>query len=154
MTRNYYEIDGRIYHFTSEPSGTCLDPGPVKLTQKEGKRRYKEQAAADLREILKPGQVIYTILRSRSASGMSREISLCVVQDGRARDLDYLASRVLDLTIKKHGLVVKGCGMDMGFHLVYNLGCALWPDGTPEPHGRRNGVPDSDGGYALKQEWL
>lgn len=23
-----------------------------------------------------------------------------------------------------------------------------------EPHGRRNGDPDSDGGYALKHRWL
>jgi hypothetical protein len=42
----------------------------------------------------------------------------------------------------------------MGFAAVYNLGYALWPNGTPEPHGTRNGVPDRDGGYALKQCWL
>ena len=55
---------------------------------------------------------------------------------------------------KTGGLRVSGCGMDMGFHVVYNLGYALWPDGTPEPHGTRNGAPDSDGGYALKHRWL
>ena len=52
------------------------------------------------------------------------------------------------------GLVVGGCGMDMGLHVIYTLGAALWPKGTPEPHGTRNGVLDSDGGYALKSEWL
>lgn len=44
--------------------------------------------------------------------------------------------------------------MDMGFHVVYALGSALWPDGTPAPHGTRNGEPDTAGGYALKHEWL
>lgn len=37
---------------------------------------------------------------------------------------------------------------------VYSLGRTLWPDGTRAPHGRRNGQPDSDGGYALKHSWL
>ena len=49
------------------------------------------------------------------------------------------------------GIVVGGCGMDMAYHLVYNLGSRLWPNGTPTPHGSRNGQPDSSGGYALKQ---
>jgi hypothetical protein len=44
--------------------------------------------------------------------------------------------------------------MDMGFDLVYSLGSALWPNGTDTPHGTRNGEPDSDGGYALKQSAL
>jgi len=43
---------------------------------------------------------------------------------------------------------------DMGFQIVYQLGQRMWPDGTPKPHGRRNGQPDSAGGYALKHQWL
>jgi hypothetical protein len=42
-----------------------------------------------------------------------------------------------------------GYGYSKSFQLIYNLGSVLWPDGTPEPHGTRNGVPDSNGGYAL-----
>lgn len=69
--------------------------------------------------------------------------------------IDYWAARALGYRIGKHGgIVVGGCGMDMGFHLVYNLGRTLWPTGTDNPHGRRNGHPDSDGGYALKHGWL
>lgn len=52
------------------------------------------------------------------------------------------------------GLKVTGCGMDMGFHVVYALGANLWPKGTPKPHGKRNGEADSEGGYALKHSWL
>lgn len=55
---------------------------------------------------------------------------------------------------KTGGVRVGGCGMDMGFHLVYQLGSVLWPKGTKKPHGKRNGEPDYSGGYALKHEWL
>lgn len=47
-----------------------------------------------------------------------------------------------------------GAGYDAGFECVYQLGRALWPNGTPEPHGVRNGEPDSEGGYALRHERL
>jgi hypothetical protein len=49
---------------------------------------------------------------------------------------------------------VNGCGMDMGFSVVCNLGAMLWPMGTDTPHGTRNGAPDSAGGYALKHKWI
>ena len=42
----------------------------------------------------------------------------------------------------------------LGYHVVYNLGYTLWPKGTSKPHGTRNGEPDSDGGYALRQYWV
>jgi len=54
----------------------------------------------------------------------------------------------------RQGLRMGGAGMDMGFAAVYALGCALWPKGTPKPHGTRNGVPDREGGYAIKHAWL
>ncbi len=112
-----------------------------------------QEAQARLHELLKPGDTVYTILRHVSKSGMHRRISLLTA--------DHFQ---LDWTIEKagwgktraneEGLVAGGCGMDMGFHLVYNLGRAMWPKGTPKPHGSRNGAPDSDGGYALKHRWL
>ena len=52
------------------------------------------------------------------------------------------------------GLKIPGGGMDMGFSVVYGLGHALWPNGTPKPHGTRNGEPDSEGGYAIGHRWL
>jgi hypothetical protein len=44
--------------------------------------------------------------------------------------------------------------MDVCFAAVYNLGRTLWPNGTDKPHGTRNGTPDTDGGYALKNRSL
>jgi hypothetical protein len=52
------------------------------------------------------------------------------------------------------GIKIGGCGMDMGFDLVYSLGATLWPNGTRKPHGTRNGEPDSAGGYALNHRWM
>lgn len=115
----------------------------------------RDASRAHLRAHLKPGDKIYAILRHRSASGMRREISLFYHDGAELVGLDYHASRAIGCRIGSHGgIVADGCGMDMGFQLVYLLGGHLWPDGTPEPHGRRNGKPDSSGGYALKLEWL
>lgn len=115
----------------------------------------KEEARAYLLKLLKPGDTIYTVLNHVSRSGMSRSISLYVVKDGENVYLSGYAARVMgEKRDRFDGITIGGCGMDMGFALVYNLGMYLWPNGTPEPHGRRNGEPDSDGGYALKQRWL
>ena len=90
----------------------------------------KDAALANLREMLPPSSTVYTILRHVSRSGMQREISLVVMRNGEPRNITYLAARVLDYRIgKRDGLVVGGCGMDMGFHIVHNLGYALYPDG-------------------------
>lgn len=112
-----------------------------------------QEAQARLHELLKPGDTVYTILRHVSRSGTHRRISLLT---GDMHSLDWLIEQAgWGRTRRdKEGLVADGCGMDMGFHLVYNLGRALWPNGTPEPHGRRNGEPDSCGGYALKHRWV
>lgn len=149
---NYYQsADGTIYR--SDRSWAADDKA---LSKAEGKRLFAEQCAAKLREMLKPGQTVYTILRHVSSSGMSRRISLAIVDsEGKLRNIDFWAANAMDDKIHKDGgIVISGCGMDMGFALVYNLGRTLWPNGTPEPYGRRNGEPDSAGGYALKHSWI
>ena len=126
-----------------------------RIPSAEGPAARRAYVASELRALLSPGQTVYTILRHVSASGMTRRISLCAIADGGLRHLDNLVAALLDYRQHKHsGLIVTGCGMDMGFHLVYNLGAALWPDGTPTPHGTRNGEPDSAGGYALNHAWV
>jgi len=116
--------------------------------------------------MLKPGDTVYTVLRHVARSGMQRRIS-CIVIDketGSPFQIDWLVSWATGerLDREKEGLVVGGCGMDMGFHLVYNLSRSLFPDGyKPKDAGKqygRNGRPadetDKDGGYALQQRWL
>jgi hypothetical protein len=84
-------------------------------------KTIKAEAAQELGNILKdiPTDTIYTVIRHVSASGMQREISLKMIDAGRIIHLDYLVSTALGTRIGKHGgLVIKGCGMDMGFALV------------------------------------
>ena len=115
-----------------------------------------KEAQAHLLKILQPGTTVYTDLRHVAASGMTRWIDVYIVDGERIRDITSLVCDAADMTYctRRHSLKIGGCGMDTGFQVVYNLGCSLWPAGTPEPHGRRNGEPDSNGGYALKHQWL
>lgn len=126
------------------------------------KAQLAEQAEAreTLRGILSPGDKVQCVLRHVSRSGMSRDIDFYVVQvDDHGKPFmryltGYIATALDYPMAKSRGMKVGGCGMDMGFHVVYNVGRVLWPNGTPTPHGRRNGEADSDGGYALKSEWI
>lgn len=125
------------------------------LPRAEGQKRYRAQVLRDIKKIVKPGQTIYCTLRHVSASGMQRRISLHTIHKGELVSLDFSTAILTGRTRSdKGGIVCNGCGMDMGFDLVYSLGYAIWPKGTPKPHGRRNGEPDSDGGYALKHCWI
>ena len=88
---------------------------------------------------------VYTVLRSVSASGMTRHISLKVAQGDDILDITYLAAQALgDKLHDKHGwntIKVNGCGMDMGFHLVYNLSSVLF-------------AGQERAGYKIAQRWL
>lgn len=126
------------------------------MTKKQEQEAERANARAKLLEWIKPGSEVFTVLRHVSKSGMSRSISLFISHEKTIFDVTYFAARAMGDTIDRNhgGIKISGYGMDMGFALVYNLGATLWPKGTPEPHGRRNGEPDSDGGYALKHHWL
>jgi hypothetical protein len=135
------------------------------MTTKAEKEQLKTEAISYLRKILKPGTTVYTVLRHVSASGMSRRIDLYAIRNNKPVCLTGYVSHILGL--KRHhredGLVVGGCGMDMGFHVVYSLSYSLFPKGfipakaNPPRHGRNGSDPnelDQDGGYALNHEWL
>ncbi len=131
-------------------------------------KQQVEEARGYLLECVKPGDKIYTILRQVSRSGMSRHISTLIIGKDGNRDITYLVAKVLGERRNQDdgGLVVGGCGMDMGFEVVYRLGYALWPDGftcigehcpsSDHVNGDRDYTPHihKSGGYALKQEWL
>ncbi len=113
------------------------------MTQKEKER---QEAIEKLRQILKPGDTLFTILRHVSRSGMLRHISVFSLKTGEPLQLDYLASKALSWPLARgEGIKIDGAGMDMGFHLVYSLAATLFP-----------GYDESgkSGGYALSQRWL
>lgn len=124
------------------------------------KEKEREEALQHLRDILKPGDEVRTILRHVSRSGMLRSISP-IFKDN---DLSYWFSKALDWPLHKTGGVsVGGCGMDMGFHLVYTLSRCLWREGfdcigkdcpSNDHFNREEKKHHSDGGYGLRQRWL
>jgi len=88
---------------------------------------------------------VYTVLRSVSASGMTRHISLKVAQGDDIYDITYLAAQAMKEKISERNgyntIKVNGCGMDMGFHLVYNLSSVLF-------------AGEERAGYKIAQRWL
>lgn len=120
-----------------------------------------------LRELVKPGDTVYTTLRHVSRSGMYRVINLTTIKDNEPLRLSGLAADLLEGYDEKHeGCRASGAGMDMGFHLVYSLSSVLWPEGfncigekcpsNDHSNGmdREKAVIHKDGGYALIQRWL
>ena len=114
-------------------------------------------ALSDLHGLLQPGSTIWAIERHTSQSGMSHWFDFYTIKNDELLRLTYqicMACYYKDDARHGYALKTSGCGMDMAFQVVYNLGQAMWPDGTPEPHGSRNGEPDTCGGYALKLRHL
>jgi hypothetical protein len=118
-------------------------------------KKDRADAIDALHRFLSPGSTVYYTVRTVSRSGMRRTLDFYAVDDGRILRLTGVISRATGYNLNKRAeIVVGGCGFDAGFEVVYNLGATLWPKGTPEPHGTRNGKPDSAGGYALRGERL
>jgi hypothetical protein len=108
---------------------------------------------------IKPNDKIYTTLTHVSSSGMSRSIKVFIMRDNKPENITNLVAKICDYRIddKNGGLKVGGCGMDMGFAVVYDLSYQLFPKGFDVVGIGRNGDTsghDMDGGYALKQAWL
>ena len=129
------------------------------MTTKNGRER--EEARERLLQCLKPGDTVYCNLKHVSRSGMYRVIDLLVMKNNQPLCISYSASILLEgYDSRWNGCKASGCGMDMGFHLVYNLSYYLFPDGfTPDYDYYQNGhnyknERVNDGGYALNCRWL
>ena len=122
----------------------------------------------ELKQLLKPGDEVYTDLKHVSRYGMERAISVKIIRNNQILDISYLTAIATDFKLhnKYEGIKIVGCGMDMGFAIVYDLSRVLYADtfeciGKSCPsndhfNGDRNYEPHihSDGGYALRQRWL
>ena len=134
------------------------------------KQSEKEEAIKILRKYLPAGSEVYTILKHVSRSGMSRDISCVMTTESLTykgkqiiNNLDYYISKALDWPLNDKGIRVGGCGMDMGFHLIYSLSRILYPNGfdcigdncpSNDHFNREDNKHHKDGGYALIQKWL
>ena len=93
-----------------------------------------------LKKLFPKGSTAYTLVTKVAPSGMSRHIMVAGSQKkGHVENVSWYISQLLEWKYKDNtrAVFVGGCGMDMGFHLVYNLAQELYKDG-----------------YAIKQRWL
>ena len=93
-----------------------------------------------LKQLFPKGSTAYTIVTKVAPSGMSRHIMVSGSSKmGEVENVSWYIAKLLDWTYKDNtrSVFVGGCGMDTGFHLVYNLSSELYDDG-----------------YAIKQSWL
>jgi|TARA_A100000172_G_C2999787_1_gene95850 hypothetical protein len=105
----------------------------------------KENLKDHLKEMFPKGSTAYTTVTKVAPSGLSRHIKVVAPFESssnkqiRLSNQSYNIAKFLDWTYKDNtnSVFVGGCGMDMGFHLIYTLSSVLYDDG-----------------YAIKQSWI
>jgi|TARA_B100001094_G_scaffold204435_1_gene198353 hypothetical protein len=93
-----------------------------------------------LQDMFPQGSTAYTFVTKVAPSGMSRHILVTGSgRKGHVQNVSWYIAELLDYKYKPdtRSVFVGGCGMDMGFHLVYSLSSVLYDDG-----------------YAIEQQWL
>lgn len=108
------------------------------MTRQSQKEHERQKALDHIRPLVKPGDKVYTILRHVLRSGMSRAIGVVLmprcdpeeVSNGPMDITPWVAkSEGMSLDRDRWGVKIGGCGMDMGFALVYDLSYHLFPAG-------------------------
>ena len=107
------------------------------MARKTYTKEQTEQARERLLSILHPGDTVYTIIKHVARSGMSRDICPIAIVNSEPVYLGCSVAELIGWRCDDQDVKVSGCGMDMGFHLVYTLAATLFSDG-----------------YALNQRWL
>lgn len=102
------------------------------MTKKEIER---QEAAKELRRMIRPSSTIGIAIKSVSSSGMSRRMR---VYASDFRDITHLAAKAMGMSSNDKGILVGGCGMDMTFWLADKLSRELWGNG-PKKGYKGNG---------------
>lgn len=127
--------------------------------------KERENSIERLKSMLKPGETVYTKIVHVSRSGMYRTLDAYVIRDNSPVKITFLTCTAIDYRydVKHDALGISGCGMDMGFEVVYNIGRVLFPDGfdcigdncpSNDHSNHENPAHHKDGGYALIQKWM
>lgn len=126
-------------HRWIETTNDNTNPTGIKCSRCAAIPKTKEINAAEaevrLRSWIKPGDTLYTKLQHVSRSGMQRVIQVIKIECSNGEPsmsyLGYNIAQALGDTYDRDrdGVKVGGCGMDMGFSLVYNLSHHLFGDG-------------------------
>lgn len=127
----------------------------------------KNEAIAKLREMYKPGGTVTTTIYHVSRSGMMRCIGVLSNGTEGPEDISYLVAAATGSKVSRNhgGVILNGCGMDMGFALACNLSHVLFRDGfdciqytlegrdlyrTSEPRDRSLMCPSNDHSNGLR----
>lgn len=144
---------------------------PITKAQSKAEQKRFDRAASveKLRKFLPPGSTVYTVLRHVSRSGMMRHIDAYAFVDGVKLYLSGYIAQAVGYTRTHEGAIKsQGCGMDMGYEIMYNTARSIYGESFPctgedrcpsndHNNGDRTytkGKPHSDGGYALRHEWI
>ena len=143
------------------------------------KEADRQEAIKYLQDYLKPKTKVFTSVKHVSRSGMNRSIACYVTTPDGIYNISHLVARAVEMPFDRDRGAVKigGCGMDMGFAIVYELSYAMFKDGfgcigegcpsNDHSNGDRDYTPHKlyglkpqcdhwhkDGGYCLKHEWI
>ena len=138
------------------------------------KAEERKELIAELKELLPVGTTVYTKLNHVAKSGMMRVIEVMIFKDDKPVYLTYSVADLLGYKLHKkyEGLKVGGCGMDMGFSVVYGLSAQLYRESGYEcikdeakdircpsnfhvnTRDKTITEPIHHDGYALKHRWV
>lgn len=119
--------------------------------------KHELRVRLGLRKPKGQGRVLYTTVKHVSRSGMYRHIAVFMAKKGEIENISWKVAKIMGRKYCDDDSVgVSGCGMDMGFEIVYALGSILYPKGDGHTITGRNGdtKPETDGGYLIKQKWI
>jgi len=113
------------------------------------KEQIKEQKKQEAREYLlknyiTPKTKLLIIIKSVSASGMTRRMKVLV----NNYNISYYIADLCQLSLNDNGLQIQGCGMDMTFWLSNHITNCLWGDKKPKS------LKGNGGGSVRCLEWI
>jgi len=143
----------------------------MKQTKKQLQEQERNEAILFIRNLLlknrKKGEkpILYTVLKHVSQSGMMRHIDVIAIDDGKPININWQVEKLG--TYKRassyqaknsDSLRVEGCGMDMGFQVVYGISYNVFKDydiAKIKVKGRNGDQYETtDAGFIISQQWL
>ena len=114
----------------------------VKDNLKEIEKSEIEKPLIDeLKKIFESNKKVYCVLKKVSSNGMNRQISFFTIKDNEHINLNSYIVKLLGYNGDYNAVKVGGCGMDMGFSVVYNLSSKVFKGVEKE-------------GYVLSSNWV
>jgi len=134
------------------------------MTKAQQKQQDRDHARVQLRALCPVGATIYTKAVHVSRSGMYRAINVYVMQDNAPIRISEMVAKAIEgrYDHRHEAVGVSGCGMDMGFAIVYALSHALYGAGfgcigqgcpsSDHVNGDRDYTPHYDGTPRTSEE--